>query len=365
MTGQARIDTGIAGSSSLSHAKHLGGDPTGTTGTTGRRGSRKRTWLRFVEQRRRELHDEYPCATPTHRRRCPKHHVRVGSITRICKPCRDELYEQLAADYHEEEKMSTEETPIVGPMTGDEVIELADAEEKKGELVVHDPTPGLFGTDDPALVVTRASEISTLLARVIREKKLSTSIGGKEHVLVEGWTLLGSMLGVLPYTVWNRPLEDGWEARVEARTLDGRAIAAAEAECLRAERRWAKADDYAVRSMAQTRATSKALRLPLGFVMHLAGFETTPADEAPFAEDPVIAEDAVIAEDEARIPPERQPSRQQKARIGELIAQLAEREPDRDWRKEARQLAGCPADMLTNTIAANLIDRLEQELTTA
>jgi hypothetical protein len=35
---------------------------------------------------------------PTWRRLCPKHGSRVGPITRICKPCRDELYERLAAE---------------------------------------------------------------------------------------------------------------------------------------------------------------------------------------------------------------------------------------------------------------------------
>ena len=33
--------------------------------------------------------------------------------------------------------------------------------------------------------------------------------------------------------------------------------------------------------MAQTRATSKALRGPLGFIVHLAGFSATPAEEMP------------------------------------------------------------------------------------
>jgi hypothetical protein len=33
--------------------------------------------------------------------------------------------------------------------------------------------------------------------------------------------------------------------------------------------------------MAQTRATSKALRQPLGFVMTLAGYSATPAEEMP------------------------------------------------------------------------------------
>jgi hypothetical protein len=73
----------------------------------------------------------------------------------------------------------------------------------------------------------------------------------------------------------------GWEARVEARTRGGEVVGAAEAECLTDERTWKGRDDYARRSMAQTRAVSKALRLPLGFVMQLAGFNPTPADEMP------------------------------------------------------------------------------------
>ena len=58
-------------------------------------------------------------------------------------------------------------------------------------------------------------------------------------------------------------------------------IGAAEAECLYAEANWKGRDDYALRSMAQTRATSKALRQPLGFVISLAGFDPTPAEEMP------------------------------------------------------------------------------------
>ena len=73
----------------------------------------------------------------------------------------------------------------------------------------------------------------------------------------------------------------GWEARVEARTIDGRTVGSAEAMCTRHEANWRSRDDYALRSMAQTRATSKALRQPLGFVITLAGFDPTPAEEIP------------------------------------------------------------------------------------
>ena len=139
----------------------------------------------------------------------------------------------------------------------------------------------LFRTENPQEVVQRASEMARELAKVVRKQKLTVSIQGREHCRVEAWTLLGTMLGVFPICQWTRKVEDGWEARVEARTLAGHLIGAAEAQCLRAERTWKSRDDYALRSMAQTRATSKALRQPLGFVMTLAGFDATPAEEMP------------------------------------------------------------------------------------
>ena len=49
--------------------------------------------------------------------------------------------------------------------------------------------------------------------------------------------------------------------------------------CTRDERNWSKSDAFAIRSMAQTRAASKALRTPLAFVMTLSGYAATPADE--------------------------------------------------------------------------------------
>jgi len=156
------------------------------------------------------------------------------------------------------------------------------------ELDIIDVTPApapmnLFGAGNPEDVVARASETATALTAVIQERKLFKDISGKSHVLVDGWTLLGSMLGVFPVVIWTRRLEnpDGWEARVEARTLAGQVVGAAEAECLRSETMWAKRDDYALRGMAQTRATSRALRGPLGFIVHLAGFAATPAEEMP------------------------------------------------------------------------------------
>ncbi len=162
--------------------------------------------------------------------------------------------------------------------------------ERQG-MTVEVPGPvTLFRTDEPDLIIARATGVADALKRVLIEKQLISRIKDKEYVRVEGWTLLGTMLGVFPVCVWTRKLEDGWEARVEARTLTGATVGAAEAMCVRSEKTWAHRDEYALRSMAQTRATSKALRQPLDFVVRLAGFEATPAEEMPKDDPPRQAE---------------------------------------------------------------------------
>lgn len=142
----------------------------------------------------------------------------------------------------------------------------------------------------PTEIVERATEMADRLRDVINKQHLYANIQGKKHVTVEGWTTLGALCGVFPVVAWSRPIEaediSGWEARVEVRTLAGQVIGAAEAQCTRSERSWSGRDDYALRSMAQTRATSKAMRLPLAWIMSLAGFEVTPAEEMPRDEAP-------------------------------------------------------------------------------
>jgi hypothetical protein len=170
-------------------------------------------------------------------------------------------------------------------MTEPETIEV-EVEEQLGQAVeLATPQPvNLFRTEDPAEVIRRATAMAETLKKVLVDQNLISRIKDREHVRVEGWTLLGTMLGVFPVCTWTRKVDDGWEARVEARTLAGAVVGAAEAECLRSESTWKSRDDYALRSMAQTRATSKALRQPLGFVVSLAGFDPTPAEEATPAE---------------------------------------------------------------------------------
>lgn len=163
------------------------------------------------------------------------------------------------------------------------------------EIVVA-PQENLFHAA-PVEVIRQAYAISKPLATALQGAKLVSVIDGRQFVRVEGWTMLGSMLGVFPIVVWTRRVtidtdHDGWEARVEARTRDGAIVGAGEAQCTRDEVLWGGGvtkrgkrveprEDYALRAMAQTRATSRALRGPLGFVVALAGFEATAAEEMP------------------------------------------------------------------------------------
>ena len=59
----------------------------------------------------------------------------------------------------------------------------------------------LFASDDPAVVVQRATRIANAIAPLIRERNLYKRIGKSEHVYVEAWALAGSMLGVFAVTV--------------------------------------------------------------------------------------------------------------------------------------------------------------------
>lgn len=145
----------------------------------------------------------------------------------------------------------------------------------------------VFTSSDPRIQLDEAKARAAVLAEFIQEQGLSKRLGrgSKPHVFVEGWTFLGMMVGVHPEIEWTRELRDddgnvlGWEARCVARDGSGKVVGSGEMECRFSEKNWRDRDSYAVRSMAQTRATSKAMRLPLSSLMVLAGYSQTPAEE--------------------------------------------------------------------------------------
>jgi hypothetical protein len=199
----------------------------------------------------------------------------------------------------------------------------------------------LFGTTDPVEVVEKASAVAAaLMAPVERNGLYLEKEGGRggKYLQVEAWTLLGSMLQVraIPQptqkepdhqgnwhppithtetqrshskwckqgprnrkgetdhpqqdgcdvyekeiTVVDEPGAGGFTCRVEAIDAAGNVIGASSSRCMWEEARWRTADAYALESMAQTRGISKALSGPLRFIVELAGFKGTPAEEIP------------------------------------------------------------------------------------
>ena len=158
---------------------------------------------------------------------------------------------------------------------------------KTGEIIPYEPpvVNALFGTLEPEKAVAEGGRYAKALAKVIDQQRMFAKIGANKHITVEGWQTLGAMTGV--YAVGEgepAPVEIdgvfGFKATVVA-VRNGEVIGRATAYCMRDEERWKSQPTYAVASMAQTRATSKALKGPLGFIVKLAGYSATPAEEMP------------------------------------------------------------------------------------
>ena len=155
---------------------------------------------------------------------------------------------------------------------------------------------GVLQCTNPAALMAGASEMAGELARMIEAQRLWDPINGKKYVKVEGWTTLAVMMGVVPREVSTTENDGIYTAVVElVRMSDSACISRASAECGASDELdrygkpvWSSRPRYARRSMAQTRATGKACRLAFSWVMSLAGYEVTPAEEMTHVHDPIV-----------------------------------------------------------------------------
>lgn len=148
---------------------------------------------------------------------------------------------------------------------------------------------GTLQASRPAEVLAGAASIATPLADLIEKRKLYSMISGRRYVGVDGWTAMAAMLGIVAREVGVVERENGvFEARVQfVRLSDGAVITEASHQCGGADDPvWAKRPGYARRSMAATRATGKAARLGFSWIMVMAGYEPTPAEEMPHEDEP-------------------------------------------------------------------------------
>lgn len=147
-------------------------------------------------------------------------------------------------------------------------------------------------------------KFSNDLKQIIVDNKLYTPVKGKNFVNVEGWQIAGAFVGITPIVTSVENLSDGneYKYRAEVKLVQygsDTPIGYGVAICTNKEANKRNFDEYAVCSMAQTRAISKAYRLAIGYLMKLAGYEATPAEEMQeviLDEEPV--EDRTEDEDE-------------------------------------------------------------------
>ena len=136
-----------------------------------------------------------------------------------------------------------------------------------------------YSFDDKIEVATK---VAASLKNVIQSQDLAVKIGPSEYVTAEGWEVLGTMLGCTPYveSVEEIPTDKPkfmYKATVSIRqgdTILSRASAMAERNNMQKDR-------PSVYSMAQTRALGKAYRMALSWIVKMADYEPTPAEEMP------------------------------------------------------------------------------------
>lgn len=138
----------------------------------------------------------------------------------------------------------------------------------------------VYDLGNPQKTLALANE----LGRFIKERKLSQMIQGREYVLAEGWQFALSQLGIVPIVtkLENQctDIELKYRAEVELlRLSDQRIVGRGFAICSNKERTKKAFDEYAIASMAQTRAGGKAGRMLLSWLMKAAGYEGTPYEE--------------------------------------------------------------------------------------
>ncbi|MBT9167555.1 MAG: hypothetical protein DDT22_00940 [candidate division WS2 bacterium] len=136
----------------------------------------------------------------------------------------------------------------------------------------------------PEEVLAEAQRAAKALADVVSKKKKPVVINNEQYLEFEDWQTVGRFYGITAKITQTQYIDygnvQGFEAKAVAiKTSDGMEISAAEAMCLNDEPNWKDKPLFQLRSMSQTRACAKALRNVLAWVVVLAGYKPTPAEE--------------------------------------------------------------------------------------
>jgi hypothetical protein len=175
-----------------------------------------------------------------------------------------------------------------------------------GEIMAANEGFGLSIARPPEVVLQEARQAANALKDVVSKKEKPVIMNGQQYLEFEDWQTLAKFYGVTARVVNTNFIQlgtaQGFEAKadaIDART--GAIISSADAMCLNDEEKWSTRAKYEwktvggervkdkvgetavpmfqLRSMAQTRACAKALRNVFAWVVVLAGYKPTPAEE--------------------------------------------------------------------------------------
>lgn len=136
----------------------------------------------------------------------------------------------------------------------------------------------------PTKVLEEARQAAHALTDVISKKAKPVKFNGEIYLEFEDWQTVGRFYGITARVRETKYVQydkvSGFEASADAILVStGQVISSAESLCLNDESNWAKKPMFQLKSMSQTRACAKALRNVLAWVVVLAGYKPTPAEE--------------------------------------------------------------------------------------
>lgn len=138
-----------------------------------------------------------------------------------------------------------------------------------------------------ALTMNRAKKIADELVKFVKANGLSADIAGKEYLFAEAWQFIGeTQMGLTQVVQSCEPVktdndrEIKYKAVVEILNQQGTVVSRGFAFCSNLENKKKSFEEYAIASMAQTRAIGKAYRNILAWIVKMAGYEAMPAEEA-------------------------------------------------------------------------------------
>lgn len=185
------------------------------------------------------------------------------------------------------------------------------------EVAAQSEMMGVAVYRDPELVLAEARRAAVALQNVLNQKKDPVIFNKQQYLEFEDWQTVAKFYGVSAKVVSTGFVDFGGVQGFEARAVavvnaTGVEISAADSMCLNDEERWRSRAVYEwrdgptgkrervkvgeepvplfqLRSMAQTRACAKALRSVFAWVVVLAGYKPTVAEELTGTEEPPAA----------------------------------------------------------------------------